>query len=162
MHNPPSPFEFTSESDRETHAFGQAIGQVVTPGSVIALIGDLGAGKTCLVRGVADGLQIDPKLVSSPTFVLIQEYSGRLPLFHFDTYRLQSVDEFVDLGVEEYFDAGGVCVIEWADRVDAVLPDDVLQIDIEICGAAQRRFRLSARGTGSAEVLAALIDTLGV
>lgn len=132
---------------------GAAVGRAARAGAVIALVGNLGAGKTRLTRAVAAALEVDEKLVTSPTFVLIQEYDGRLPVFHFDTYRLGSVDEFLDLGVEEYFEAGGVCLIEWADRVSGVLPDDVLRIEIDITGESTRVFKFSAQGPIAQSIL---------
>src|SRR5207237_8651239 len=93
------------------------------PGAVVALVGPLGAGKTHLVRAVAEGLGIaSSRVVSSPTFVLIQEYHARLPIYHFDAYRLRTAEDFADLGVHEYFEGSGVCLVEWADRVQACLP----------------------------------------
>src|SRR5688572_7220392 len=107
----------------ETEAFGRRLGRLLFPGAVVALVGPLGAGKTHLVRAIAEGLGIsDSRLVSSPTFVLIQEYEARLPIYHFDAYRLASEAEFADLGVQEYFEGCGVCLVEWADRVKGCLP----------------------------------------
>src|SRR6202050_4044804 len=104
----------------DTQLFGRRLAGLLFPGAVIALIGPLGAGKTHLVRAVAEGLGIaDSRLVSSPTFVLIQEYQARLPIYHFDAYRLRGAEELFDLGVHEYFADKGVCLVEWADRVQA-------------------------------------------
>src|SRR5437588_12756061 len=100
-----------------TTAFGRRLGGLLFPGAVVALIGPLGAGKTHLVRAIAEGLDIaDSRAVSSPTFVLIQEYHARLPIYHFDAYRLRTAAEFFDLGAHEYFEGKGVCLVEWADR----------------------------------------------
>src|SRR5579859_5157781 len=99
-----------------TMAFGHRLAGLLFPGSVVALVGPLGAGKTHLVRAIALGLDIpDSRLVTSPTFVLIQEYPGRLPIYHFDAYRLAGAAPFADLGVTEYLEGDGVCLIEWAD-----------------------------------------------
>jgi tRNA threonylcarbamoyladenosine biosynthesis protein TsaE len=117
------------------------------PGAVIALVGELGAGKTFLVRAIAEGLGMrDSRVVSSPTFVLIQEYQARLPIYHFDTYRLRTAEEFADLGVHEYFAGDGVCLIEWADRVESVLPAEHLRIHLETTGPTSRRLTIEARG----------------
>ncbi|HLW63866.1 MAG TPA: tRNA (adenosine(37)-N6)-threonylcarbamoyltransferase complex ATPase subunit type 1 TsaE [Gemmataceae bacterium] len=122
-----------------TIAFGRALGQQLQAGDVIALIGPLGAGKTHLVRAIAEGLGVpDSRAVSSPTFTLIHEYKGRLPIFHFDVYRLKSPAEFLDLGATEYFEAGGVCLIEWADRVLEYLPKRRITIELEITGETSR------------------------
>src|SRR5215467_16219929 len=106
-----------------TRAFGHRLAGLLFPGAVVALVGPLGAGKTHLVRAVAEGLGIsDSRVVNSPTFVLIQEYQARLPIYHFDAYRLRTEGEFADLGAHEYFESNGVCLVEWADRVPAYLP----------------------------------------
>src|SRR5438874_8509467 len=106
-----------------TMAFGRRLAALLFPGAVIALVGPLGAGKTFLVRAVAEGLGIaDSRVVNSPTFVLIQEYEARLPVYHFDAYRLRGAAEFFDLGAHEYFEGKGVCLVEWADRALACLP----------------------------------------
>lgn len=110
---------------------GHRLGSLLFPGAVIALIGTLGVGKTFVTRAIAEGLGIaDSRMVSSPTFVLIQEYPARLPIFHFDAYRLHSEAEFADLGAAEYFEGEGVCLVEWADRVPATLPAQHLQVEI--------------------------------
>src|SRR5919204_168749 len=124
-----------------TTAFGRRLGGLLFPGAVVALVGPLGAGKTHLVRAVAEGLGIaDSRAVSSPTFVLIQEYRARLPIYHFDAYRLRGPAEFFDLGAHEYFDGEGVCLVEWADRVEALLPPEHLRVTIEVTGESSRRF----------------------
>lgn len=130
-----------------TEAFGRRLGAALFPGSVVALIGPLGAGKTHLVRAIAEGLGIrDRRMVASPTFGLIHEYPARLPIYHFDVYRLKNLAEFQDLGVHEYFEGQGVCLIEWADKVEPCLPDEYLRIEIEITGETTRRLRLTAVG----------------
>jgi tRNA threonylcarbamoyladenosine biosynthesis protein TsaE len=130
-----------------TEALGRRLAGVLFGGAVVALIGPLGAGKTHLVRAIAEGLGIaDSRVVSSPTFVLIQEYSARLPIFHFDAYRLQTAVEFLDLGAHEYFEGKGVCLVEWADRVEDVLPKDHLRITLQITGDTSRRITVEGRG----------------
>jgi tRNA threonylcarbamoyladenosine biosynthesis protein TsaE len=130
-----------------TEALGRRLAGLLFPGAVVALIGPLGAGKTHLVRAVALGLGIaDSRAVSSPTFVLIQEYEARLPIYHFDAYRLRSGREFAELGVHEYFDGNGVCLIEWADQVADYLPQDHLRITIAITGETGRRFEVQGFG----------------
>lgn len=130
-----------------TTAFGRKLGRLLFPGAIVALIGPLGAGKTHLVRAIAEGLEIDDsRAVSSPTFVLIQEYDARLPIYHFDAYRLKNPAEFADLGVHEYFEGDGVCLIEWADRVAACLPPEQLRITISPTGETARNFSVEGRG----------------
>jgi tRNA threonylcarbamoyladenosine biosynthesis protein TsaE len=130
-----------------TMALGQRLGQLLSPGAVVALVGQLGAGKTHLVRAIAEGLGIsDSRVVSSPTFVLIQEYNARWPIYHFDAYRLHNSAEFAELGVHEYFEANGVCLVEWADRVEGCLPAEHLRIEIQVTGELSRRFLIHASG----------------
>ena len=107
-----------------TDRLGRALARVVVPNTVIGLIGPLGAGKTRLSRAMAEALGVDPLAIASPTFVLIHEYDGRLPVYHFDSYRLADPDHFESLGAADYWRAGGVCLIEWADRVADLLPED--------------------------------------
>lgn len=124
-----------------TADLGRRLAGLLFPGAVVALIGPLGAGKTQLVRAIAEGLGIkDSRVVCSPTFVLIHEYPARLPIYHFDAYRLKGPAEFIDLGVHEYFEGDGVCLVEWADRVEACLPAEQLRIRIEVTGETRRRF----------------------
>jgi len=130
-----------------TEAFGRHLGRLLFPGSVVALVGPLGAGKTHLVRAVAEGLGVaDSRVVSSPTFVLIQEYRARLPVYHFDAYRLRGEAEFSDLGAHEYFEGDGVCLVEWADRVSGALPAEHLRLGLDITGPTSRRLTAQARG----------------
>jgi tRNA threonylcarbamoyladenosine biosynthesis protein TsaE len=137
----------------ETDLWGQILAAAIVPGTVIALVGDLGAGKTRLVRAVATALGADPDSVNSPTFVLMQQYQGRLPLYHFDAYRLRDANEFADLGPEEYFASEGVCFVEWADRVAESLPADHLRIEIAATSETARLIRFEATGTRSQAVL---------
>jgi tRNA threonylcarbamoyladenosine biosynthesis protein TsaE len=136
-----------TESVTATHALGERLAAAVRPGDVIALIGELGAGKTQLVKGIARGLGVaDEHRVTSPTFVLIHEYKGRLPIFHADAYRLHSGRELADVGIEEDYAAGGVTIIEWADRAADCLPEAYLRIEIAITGETCRRFALADVG----------------
>ena len=121
--------EHYSKSPQETEALGQALVQKLAPGAVVAFSGDLGAGKTAFVRGMAQGLGITQR-VTSPTFTIVNEYSGTVPLFHFDMYRLGSSDELFDIGWEDYLIRGGVCAVEWSERVTDALPEDTLWVDI--------------------------------
>jgi len=130
-----------------TEDFGRRLGRLLFRGAVVALAGPLGAGKTHLVRAIAEGLGVDDaRLVNSPTFVLIQEYDARLPIYHFDAYRLHSEREFLDLGVQEYFAGDGVCLVEWADKVKDCLPAEHLWIEIVVTGPNSRRFMVTPNG----------------
>lgn len=127
----------TSHSPAETFAFGQRIAATLRAGDVLALCGDLGAGKTHFVKGLAAGLGITGE-VTSPTFTLIHEYpGGRLPLFHFDFYRLESEDDLLRIGFDDYLDSGGVLAIEWAEKFPALLPDGTQWFDFRVEGDAR-------------------------
>ena len=121
--------EYLSHSPEETEQLGEQLGRTLRPGSVVAYRGDLGMGKTAFTRGLARGLGCTCR-VTSPTFTIVNEYSGALPLFHFDMYRLDSSDELFDIGWEDYLSRGGVCAVEWAERVEDALPDDALWVSI--------------------------------
>jgi tRNA threonylcarbamoyladenosine biosynthesis protein TsaE len=137
-----------------TTAFGRQLAGLLFPGAVVGLTGPLGAGKTHLVRSIAEGLGVrNSRVVSSPTFVLIQEYAARLPIYHFDAYRLRSEAEFLDLGTQEYFASNGVCLIEWADRVSACLPAERLLVGLEVTGDSSRRATATAQGPGYVAVV---------
>ena len=140
-----------------TERFGRLLGELLFPGAVVALVGQLGAGKTHLTRAVAEGLGIrNAAAVTSPTFVLIQEYPARLPIYHFDAYRLSGDREFAELGVDEYLSGDGVCLIEWADRVASTLPVEHLRIEIAIVDADRRRFAVTATGPRYEQLLRTL------
>ncbi len=130
--------EFITNSPEETEAVGVALGKVLTPGTVLAYTGDLGAGKTAFTRGLARGLGAQDR-VTSPTYTIVNEYlSGRLPLFHFDMYRLSSSDDLWDIGWEDYLLRGGVCAVEWSENVADALETPVW-VRIEKCGENTRR-----------------------
>lgn len=152
----PSNWSCETHNVDDTRRLGADLGAVLEPGSVIALSGNLGAGKTHLTQGIAEGLGIERRLVNSPTFALVQEYAGRLPVFHFDTYRLRNVDEFLDLGFDEYLSLRGVCIIEWAERVAEVLPADTLSVRVSATGESTRLFEWQAGGEIALRVLEAL------
>jgi tRNA threonylcarbamoyladenosine biosynthesis protein TsaE len=134
---------FALETEQDTERLGRALADVLPPGTVIGLIGTLGAGKTRLVQAVATALGVPAGSVTSPTFVLVNEYrQGRMPVFHFDIYRLKDEDEFMQLGPEEYFDSDGLTFVEWADRVEELLPEDRVDIEIEVTGDTSRRVSL--------------------
>ena len=126
-------------SEEDTRSLGLEIADALEPGDVVALTGDLGTGKTALTKYIAEGLGVKEE-ISSPTFTIIKEYkSGRLPLYHFDVYRLGSGDELLDTGAEELLDGDGACVIEWADIVADVLPADSLIVSLNYCGSENER-----------------------
>ena len=118
-------------NEEDTRAFGLKLAQKLEKGNVVALIGDLGTGKTTLTKSIAVGLGIT-EMITSPTFTIVQEYpEGRLPMYHFDVYRINDIEEMYELGYEEYFFGQGVCVIEWADLIMDIIPEDSIVIRIE-------------------------------
>lgn len=123
--------EVVIRNEEDTKAFGYKLAESLKAGTVLALIGNLGTGKTTLTKYIAEGLGIT-EMLTSPTFTIVREYySGRLPLYHFDVYRLESADELFQIGAEEYFYGNGVCIVEWADQVAEILPDETRCIFIE-------------------------------
>lgn len=140
----------------ETDRFGEHLAATIEPGLVVSLVGELGAGKTRLVRAVATALGASSDSVSSPTFVLIQRYEARIPIYHLDSYRLRDADEFVELGPEEFFNSAGICFVEWGDRVADLLPIDHLRIEIAPTAETSRLIRIESTGPKSQAALARL------
>lgn len=139
--------EYISNSPAETEALGEALAARLTAGTVVAFTGDLGAGKTAFTRGLARGLGV-PDRVTSPTFTIVNEYEGgRLPLFHFDMYRLGSADDLFDIGWEDFLRRGGVCAVEWSETVQEALDADTIYVDIRR-GAEDNQRVLTIRGPG--------------
>ena len=137
--------EHYSKSPQETEALGQALVQKLAPGAVVAFSGDLGAGKTAFVRGMAQGLGITQR-VTSPTFTIVNEYEGgRLPLFHFDMYRLHSAEELFDIGWEDFLSRGGICAVEWSENIQEALEPGTVYVDIRRGQCEQERI-ISIKG----------------
>ena len=129
----------TTTSSEETHLLGKAVAKRLFPGAVVALCGDLGAGKTTLIRGIAEEIGgIDSRTICSPTFTFLNIYSGNLSIYHFDLYRLPSAAEFFNAGFDEYFQAGGICCIEWAEKIQEYLPLFTLFLHFSYSGVTQR------------------------
>ena len=145
-----------ADSEEETRAIAAQIANQLAAGDVLALIGDLGAGKTQFSKAVAATWGVPADEVNSPTFTLIQEYAGRIPIRHCDTYRLRQVEEFADLGLEELFAPDGITLVEWADRVVEYLPRDRLEVRFSIVSPTGRQIELSATGKRSRQILAEL------
>lgn len=134
--------EFITHSPEETEKLGEALGKCLLPGTVIAYRGDLGAGKTAFTRGLAKGLGA-LEAVTSPTYTVVNEYlSGRLPLFHFDMYRLANADALFDIGWEDYLERGGICAVEWSENVEEAL-EDAVTVSIEKTGEESRRITIT-------------------
>lgn len=138
-------FERTTTSPAETEALGASLARMLPSGAMLALHGELASGKTCFVRGVASVLAGDAE-VSSPTFTLINEYKGALPVYHLDLYRLSSADELADLGVEDVFDGAGVCLVEWAERAEGTLPARRVEIRFAHAGGDRRSIAIVNMG----------------
>ena len=133
--------QYITNSSAETETIGAALGRIIEPGTVIAYRGDLGAGKTAFTRGLAKGLGCT-EIVTSPTYTIVNKYlGGRIPLFHFDMYRLRSSDDLFDIGWEDYLDRGGVCAVEWSENVDDAM-EDAIYITIEKLGEDSRRITI--------------------
>lgn len=140
-----SGLELVSRSPRETRALGARLGELAAPGDLILLVGELGTGKTCLTQGIAWGLGIE-EYAASPSFVLVREYRGRLPLYHIDLYRLEGPEEVAHLGLDEYLYGGGLCVVEWAAKGLGILPPEHLLVRLEHLSPRRRRIELEPRG----------------
>ena len=139
--------ERQSANEQETEAIGQALVGRLAPGTVVAFTGDLGAGKTAFVRGMARGLGISQR-VTSPTFTIVNEYEGgRLPLFHFDMYRLSGADDLFDIGWEDFLRRGGICAVEWSENIRDALEPDTIYVDIRR-GETENQRVLTIRGPG--------------
>ena len=144
--------EFITNSPIETEAVGEALGKVLSPGAVIAYRGDLGAGKTAFTRGLARGLGCNEQ-VTSPTYTIVNEYlSGKMPLFHFDMYRLHSADDLFDIGWEDYLERGGVCAVEWSENVEDAM-ENAINVTIEKTGEQSRKITVEGVGEFAAACL---------
>ena len=153
-------YRFVARNEADTRRLGAALAEVLPPGTTVALVGTLGAGKTRLVQALAEACGVPHDTVVSPTFVLCQPYHGRRTLFHLDAYRLADDDEFLELGPEEYFESDGLTLIEWADRVHRCLPPERLEIRIEVTGETERTFAITAVGTTLEAAVAVLAERL--
>jgi tRNA threonylcarbamoyladenosine biosynthesis protein TsaE len=139
------PLDVVTRAPEETQKVGAALAELLLPGDVVSLTGDLGAGKTCLVQGAARGLGVADH-VASPTFVLVREYRGAIPVYHLDVYRLDRLQEVLDLGFEDLLDPSGVVFVEWGDAIQNLLPDSSLEVELKVAEDDSRRLRLRGRG----------------
>jgi tRNA threonylcarbamoyladenosine biosynthesis protein TsaE len=147
--------EIITNSPEETQDFGAHLAQLAQPGDIFLLVGELGAGKTCLAQGIARGLGIKEH-AASPSFVVVRELYGRLPLYHMDFYRLDNLEEITDLGLDEYFYGQGISVVEWADKGLSLLPPEHLLIEMSYVSDKGRRLKLKARGKRYRQLVAEL------
>jgi tRNA threonylcarbamoyladenosine biosynthesis protein TsaE len=144
--------DYISHSEAQTRRLGARLGELLTGGEVIALQGELGTGKTRWVQGVGRGLGVDQQ-VTSPTFTLVNEYPGRLTLYHIDLYRIEQSTEALAFGLEDYLYGDGVCMIEWAERIAEILPPERLWITLHYIDDAKRRIRMQAAGLSYQDLL---------
>lgn len=144
----------------ETQALGRRLGEVMRGGELVLMEGDLGAGKTCMTQGIAWGLDVNEH-ARSPTFVLVSEYEGRHTLFHADLYRVDDPLEAEDLGLDETYGNGGVCVVEWAEKADYIFPEDHLRVVFRVTGPEERVVELRAGGARHKELLGQLKEAAG-
>ena len=148
-------FELISHSPEQTQKLGMRIGELSLPGDVFLLVGELGAGKTCLTQGIAWGLGIE-EYALSPSFVIMRELYGRLPLYHIDLYRLDRIEESMELGLDDYFYGQGICVVEWAEKALSILPREHLLIKISYLSDTGRSFQMEPYGQRYLEIVAQL------
>jgi len=147
-------FIVESHSAEETERLGSLLGRFLHPGSSVALYGDLGGGKTCFTRGLVSSiLPHSTHLVASPTFAIMNEYSGEKPVYHFDFYRLAGSSDVFEMGFDEYFAGDGICIIEWAERLEELLPKDSITITFEYLESNKRILKFNATGSESAKAL---------
>ena len=139
---------FLSRSPAATFSFGRQVGEKLEAGSILALIGELGCGKTLFTKGICAGVGVPKRYVSSPTFVMISEYSGRIPVFHMDLYRLSTIAEEFDIGILDYLAKAdsAVMVVEWAEKILPLLPGDYLEVQFQVIGPRRRQLVLSGHG----------------
>jgi tRNA threonylcarbamoyladenosine biosynthesis protein TsaE len=138
--------ELISGSTQKTLVIGKLISRKLKKGDIVCLFGDLGSGKTVLTKGISLGLGVDKDKVTSPTFVILRQHEGKFPIYHFDLYRLNSPEDILGLGYEEYFFDEGISVIEWADKLGKLLPKEFLRIRLMVIGENKRLIKISAEG----------------
>lgn len=155
-------YVFLSRNEADTERLGAAVAAEAPAGLVVALCGTLGAGKTRLVQAVARALDVPAGEALSPTFVMIHEYHGRRLIYHIDAYRVRDADEFFELGVEELIEGDALVMIEWADRVRSSLPDDRLELSLEVAGPSERRVTIEGLGPTSDAAAVRIASLLGV
>jgi tRNA threonylcarbamoyladenosine biosynthesis protein TsaE len=152
--------EITSDSARKTQDIGRLIAGNLNKGDIVCLFGDLGSGKTVLTKGIGLGLGLDKDRVTSPTFVIIRQYEARIPIYHFDLYRLALPEDILSLGYEEYLFDQGVSVIEWADKLGCFIPKEFLKIELRVVGREKRHLKISAKGSRYKKLMEKLHENL--
>jgi len=155
MNDPITKLKISSRSPEQTQRLGKRLGELAETGDVFLLTGELGSGKTCLTQGIAWGLGVN-EYAFSPSFVLIREYSGRLPLYHIDFYRLDHIEEIAELGLDEYLYGKGICVVEWAEKGMALMPKERLLINLNYVAETERSINLEPKGGRYTKLLSSL------
>lgn len=148
-----------THSPEQTYELGRTVGKIAQAGDIFLLVGELGAGKTCLTQGIAWGLGIE-EYTLSPTFVIMRELYGRLPLYHIDLYRLDDIAEIAALGLDDYLNGNGVCVVEWAEKGLSIMPVEHLMVEIGHLGDTERNFQLKAGSQRYRKMLDQIKDTI--
>ncbi len=157
MSHTPASLTLISGNTEETLSIGRVVGENLNAGDIVALTGELGAGKTCLTKGIAIGLGVlESYPITSPTFTLINEYQGKLTLYHFDLYRLKGLHEMEDLGYEEYLFGEGVCVIEWAEKIKDLFLDSMVSVSLKYLDENRREISITGDGDRMAQIINAL------
>ena len=137
--------KYLAKSYKETINIGKRLGSILSAGDVVALIGNLGCGKTCFTKGIALGLDVDPsEVITSPSFAIVNEYNGRCHLYHMDLYRLENLSDILSIGLEEYFHDESVVVVEWADRCPEIIPQKTIKVNFEILEGDNRSISIGA------------------
>jgi len=149
----------TTHGAEQTREIGAILGELAEAGDVVLMHGELGVGKTCFAQGIARGLCVD-EYVTSPTFVLVREHQGRLPLYHIDLYRLKGIEEVADLGLDDYLYGRGVCVVEWSERGFDLLPGEHLLVEMRYVASAKRKLSFVPRGSRYVEMLSGLREAV--
>ena len=144
---------FITNSPEETVHLGRKIGKLLKQGDVVALLGNLGAGKTVIANGLCSGLGVKENYITSPTYTIVNQYDGRIPVYHIDLYRLNDSKELYNLGWDEYIYGHGACVIEWADKAKEMLPEEYLMVNIKVTGTNKRKIILQAKGSSYRNLL---------
>jgi len=141
-----------TKNPEETKKIGKKVAKLIKPGDIILFFGELGAGKTCLTQGIAEELKVKG-YVNSPSFTIINEYQGEIPIYHFDLFRLKNYDEIINLGYEEYFYGKGLTIVEWAEKIEEFIPGDYLKIVITFIDFKERKIRFISKGSRFVELI---------
>lgn len=136
--------EILTKSAEETIELGKSIGTKLKPGAIVAFYGELGSGKTTMIKGICLGLGVEEQtIVKSPSFIMVNEYQGKWPIYHIDLYRIKNLQEILSIGFDEYLNAKGICLIEWAEKIENELPINIIKVELEVLSAFERKVKVS-------------------